>query len=143
MFNDMLEQFMTELNMTFPENNSVKRYQASMELLKLTNPKQLSINFLNVAKPFSNQIMSKDENFILKEPILPDVNLGEMWLELSPKSKDNIWKYLQSLLTIGTMVNSIPKNLMDNIEKMAESIASEMTEAPDMSALMSLLQKQA
>jgi hypothetical protein len=85
--------------------------------------------------------MNKDESFIIDEQILPDVKLGELWTELTPKSKENIWKYIQSLLTIGTMVNAIPQNLMNNIEKMAESIASEMTEVPDVSSLMSLLKQ--
>jgi len=89
--------------------------------------------------------MSKNESFIMNEQILPEVRLDVMWTELSDQSKDSIWQYLQSLLTIGTMVTSIPKKTLDSIEKMAQDMAQGMAEGdgemPDMSSILNLLQK--
>lgn len=144
MFTDMLDQFVTELNLTFPENITVQNYQASIALIKIANPRQLVTNFMNVVKPHSSAIMSKNEEFILKEQILPDVRLDVMWTELSESSKNSIWQYLQSLLTIGTMVSSIPKKTLDSIERMASEMAQELSEGgemPDMSSILGLLQK--
>lgn len=145
MFTDMLDQFVTELNLTFPENKTVEKYQSSIAVIKIANPRQIVTNFMKVVKPHSAAIMSKNESFIMNEQILPEVRLDVMWTELSDQSKDSIWQYLQSLLTIGTMVTSIPKKTLDSIEKMAQDMAQGMAEGdgemPDMSSILNLLQK--
>jgi hypothetical protein len=96
---------------------------------------------MKTIKPYASEVMKKDEEFIMTKDILPGVNLSALWVQLSDKSKENIWKYLQSLVTIGSILTAIPQSMMDSIEQMAEKMSKEMTEVPDMSALLSLINK--
>lgn len=129
-FNEMMDQFLTELNLTFPENKAVIKFQAAFELLRQTAPSQILDNFMGSVKPYGPKIMAKDDSFILIDSkdidALGGIDLVSMWNESSPTTKAAIWQYLQTLFILGTTIKSFPKDTLSMIEQMAEKCAGQM-----------------
>ena len=138
-FNETMEQFLTELNLTFPENKSVVKFQAAFELMKQTSPSKILDNFMSSIKPYTQKISSKDESFVLEDSknieALAGIDLPNMWTQASDNTKDAIWQYLQTLIFIGTTVKIFPKETMSMIEQVAEKCAGQI----DPSSIMELM----
>lgn len=131
-FNDMMDQFLTELNLTFPENKAVIKFQAAFELLRQTSPSQILDNFMNSVKPYGAKIMAKDDTFIIVDSknidALAGLDLSTMWNDSNMTTRAAIWQYLQYLFVLGTTLKSFPKDTISMIEKMAEQCASQFKE---------------
>ena len=129
-FNETMEQFLTELNLTFPENKAVIKFQAAFELMKQTAPSKILDNFMISVKPYSQKITSKDESFILEDSVniesLSGIDLASMWSQASDTTKSAIWQYLHTLVFIGTTVKIFPKETMSMIEQVAEKCAGQI-----------------
>ena len=138
-FNETMEQFLTELNLTFPENKSVVKFQAAFELMKQTSPSKILDNFMSSIKPYTQKISSKDESFVLEDSknieALAGIDLPNMWTQASDNTKDAIWQYLQTLIFIGTTVKIFPKETMSMIEQVAEKCAGQI----DPTSIMELM----
>lgn len=138
-FNETMEQFLTELNLTFPENKSVIKFQAAFELMKQTSPSKILDNFMSSVKPYSQKITAKDESFILEDSknieALSGIDLAGMWSQASDNTKDAIWQYLHTLVFIGTTVKIFPKETMSMIEQVAEKCAGQI----DPTSIMDLM----
>lgn len=138
-FNEMMEQFLTELNLTFPENKAVVKFQSSFEVIKRTHPSHVLDSFMSCVKPYGKKIMAKDETFITVDAdsieFLQGIDLKNMWGESSDTTKSAIWQYLQTLLVIGTTIQSLPKDTLTMIEEMAKKCADQMNQSGDGSGL--------
>jgi len=136
-FNDMLEQFVKELIETFPEEKCLKKYQIKIDMLRSSNPRKCVMKFMKKIKPYADSIMKKDDSFFMNVPegqevpaIVEELNLHSNWTpDLSQKTKDAIWQYLQTLYMLGTTITSIPPETMDMIEVIAKKCADSMTGA--------------
>jgi hypothetical protein len=133
-FNDMMEQFLNELNMTFPENKSVIKFQASFELLRTTAPRKILDNFMDAVTPYTKKIMARDELFITEDahniPTISDIDLGAIWSQASDQTKAAIWQYLHTLIVLGTTIKSFPSDTLTMIEELAQKCASQMEDSP-------------
>jgi hypothetical protein len=144
-FNDMMDQFLTELNLTFPDNKAVIKFQASFEVVRSTNPAMVLEGFMSAVKPFNKKIMARDETFITTDAntigSIGDIDLASIWAKASDNTKDAIWQYLYTLVVLGTTISSFPKETLDMIEKMAENCAAQMQEGGggDIMSLMNMM----
>jgi hypothetical protein len=142
-FNEMMDQFLTELNLTFPTNKAVIKFQAAFELLRQTAPSQILDNFMGSVKPYGGKIMAKDDSFIIVDSknidALGDIDLGAMWAESSDTTKSAIWQYVQTLFILGTTIKSFPKDTLSMIEQMAEKCAGQMKDVDSSSGAFSLM----
>jgi hypothetical protein len=152
-FNDMMQQFLDELELTFPEEKSFAKYQASFGLIRKARPRAVLEKFMVGITPFSEQLMQKDESFFKQNsktvPILQDINIAKVWTDdLSQNTKDAIWKYVQTLYILASTINALPAETLSMIESVAEKCAKQMTEdgisgeealMKNMSGLMSTL----
>jgi hypothetical protein len=129
-FNEMMDQFLTELNLTFPSNKGVLKFQASFEILRSTAPHAVLDNFMGDVKNYTKKIMAKDESFILEDSktinSLNEIDIVSMWNSSSDVTKSAIWQYLHTLVILGTTISSFPKETLKMIEDMAEKCASQM-----------------
>lgn len=131
-WNDMMVQFLNELQTTFPEEKSVKKYQTSFDLLRKSNPRKCVEGFMSEISPVQDKIMSKDESFFLddksaKSELIRDLNISKYWTsELSDNTKDAIWQYLQTLYILGTTITMIPQETLNSIESIASDCAEKM-----------------
>lgn len=127
-FNDMLEQFLTELMGTFPEEKSIKKYHAGFDVMRKTNPKKVVEGFMSAVAPHSQKIMNKDES-ILDDSIdvLDELSIKKHWNGgISDNTKNAIWQYLQTLYMLGTTITAIPADTLNMIEDVAKQCADNM-----------------
>jgi len=128
-FNDMMGQFLTELYKT-TEDKGIKKFIASFELLKQTNPKKCVEAFMKGIQPHADKISQRDETFIhdiQQIEFLKDLNIHEHWnSKLSENTKNAIWQYLQTLYMLGTTITSIPQETLSMIENIAKDCADKI-----------------
>lgn len=128
-FNDMMEQFIDELTQTFPEEKSIKKYQTAFNMLRKANPRQCVDSFMKEISPYANQIMQKDESFILgmENEFLNELNIKKHWTpELSENTKNAIWQYLQTLHILGMTITTIPAEMLSMVEGAAAKCSESM-----------------
>lgn len=123
-FNDMLEQFLSELEQTFPEEPSFTKYHVSFEIMRTTHPRKCVDAFMNMISKYSNQIMQKDETFF---DSVSELDIKKYWTDdLSTTTKDAIWQYLQTLNILGMTITSIPADMLTMVEGAAAKCAESM-----------------
>jgi len=123
-FNDMLEQFINELEQTFPEEKAFKKYHTSFDIMRAANPRKCVDAFMKNGGKYSAQIMSKDDSFFSEVEELP---LKKYWNdELSDVTKNAIWQYLQTLNILGMTITSIPADMLTMVEGAAAKCAETM-----------------
>lgn len=138
-FNDMMQQFLDELVLTFPNEKKLAKYQATFILLRKASPKKPLNEFMESVTPYANHLMQKDEEFFkthaAEVPFLDDLDIKRLWnSELSDSTKNAIWQYLQTLYILGTTLNALPPETLSMIESVATQCASQIQEnatAPD------------
>jgi len=139
-FNDMMEQFLEELVLSFPDEPAMKKYQVSFEILRKANSRGCMENFMKSVRPYSSQIMSKDSSFFLDNPeIVEGFKISSIWTEdLSQNTKDAIWQYLQTLYMLGMTISALPEDALSSLEEMAVRCAKDIKPGDlDANALMS------
>ncbi|MDB4588407.1 hypothetical protein N9095_00345 [bacterium] len=127
-FNDMLEQFLTELMGTFPEEKSIKKYHAGFDVMRKSNPKKIVTEFMSAIGPVAQKIMNKDESILEdKLEILDELSIKKHWNGgISDNTKGAIWQYLQTLYMLGTTITAIPADTLNMIEDVAKQCADKM-----------------
>lgn len=130
-WNDMMEQFITELEKTFPEEKSIKKYRTSFDLLRKSNPRKCVEAYMAEVGPYQEKIMAKDESFFVDgkcdSELFKEMNLVKYWTpDLSQNTKDAIWQYLQTLYILGTTISVIPQDAMNMIENVAAKCAGDI-----------------
>jgi hypothetical protein len=115
-FNNVVSQFIEDLIITFPEEMEFRKFKTGFLLLKKTNPKKLLQVFKFYIKSYKTKIINRDDNFFL---ITESSNLAQIednsisnlldklkvyWKPLSDTNKDNIWKYLNTLIILSEKV---------------------------------------
>ena len=127
-FNDMMEQFISDLARTFPEEKGIKKYHASFDIMRKTNPRKCVEKYMEVIGPYISKITVKDDSFLNENVgFLTDINLRKHWTpDLSQNTKDAIWQYLQTLYMLGTTIISIPADTLLMIERIASQCAEQM-----------------
>ena len=137
-FTEMMEQFLTELEDTFPEEKSFKKYHASFDIMRSANPRKCVDVFMSEASKYSQQIMQKDDSVFDN---FEHLDIKKYWTpELSQGTKDAIWQYLQTLNILGLTISSIPPEMLSMVEGVASKCAEGMQngDANPMSMLSSM-----
>ena len=123
-FNDMMEQFLNELEQTFPEEGSFKKYHASFDVMRAANPRKCVDVFMTEASKHSSKLMQKDDSVFLE---FQHLDLKKYWTpELSEATKSAIWQYLQTLHILGLTITSIPSDMLSMVEGVAAKCAEGM-----------------
>jgi hypothetical protein len=134
-FNDMLEQFIVELENTFPEEKSFKKYHTSFDIMRAANPRKCVDAYMKTANKYSNQIMQKDDSFFVEFDDLP---ISKYWNDdLSEGTKGAIWQYLQTLNILGMTITTIPAEMLSMVEGVAAKCAEGIQNGGDEKSLMS------
>lgn len=109
-FNELLVQFIDELAQTFPENTIVITYKKTVTSLMKKDPGLCLDTYMKNVRPHEELIRNRDER-IFEElsknyGILKSLDLNSLWKsELSEKSRQAIWEYVQCLYVIGNNVD--------------------------------------
>ena len=126
----MMEQFITELERTFPEEKAILKYKTSFDLLRKSNPRKCVDGYMANITPLQAKVMAKDESLLMEDnSVLADLNIRKHWTpELSQNTKDAIWQYLQTLYILGTTITMIPPEALGMIEDVAQKCATNIQE---------------
>jgi len=119
MINDIME--------VYPENKGeiYEKYESIMNLEKLDlNECELLKSFMNNINKNSSKITNKDEEAITDE-LIDGIQLKKIWeSDISDKTKNDIWKYLQTFCIININLNS-SEELQKLLSGEAEEISGE------------------
>jgi hypothetical protein len=133
-FNDMLQQFLVELETTFPEEKAFKKYHTSFDIMRAANPRKCVDAYMKTASKYSNQIMQKDDSFFSDFTELP---ISSYWNDdLSDGTKNAIWQYLQTLNILGMTITTIPADMLSMVEGVAAKCAEGIQGGGDEKSLM-------
>ena len=124
-FNAQLLNFANVLVKRFPSNYELKLGLTGVETLMKVNPKKNVEIFTAYIYRYRDKIMNKNEDFLINTDFVNDnpdlkskgafdimTQLKSNWSELNTTDKDNIWKYLQVLITLTD--NYIKENVQLN-----------------------------
>ena len=126
-FNDLLQQFLDELEIAFPDNSRIKKYQASFQLMRKANARKPMSEFMASIGPCASHIMSKNEEFFLTtDGFVQELDIPDLWGKASASTKDAIWQYLQTLYILGTTISSLPEDTLSIIEDVAKKCAENL-----------------
>ena len=124
-FTTQLTNLSNNLSDLYPNDADLQFSKTTINLLKSTNPRQLQRIFNSYIPKYKEQIMSKNETFLIKcDFVSNDLdkdsqsdyansimnNLKKYWSIMDEESKENIWKYLQVLLVLNDKCNSDVNN---------------------------------
>jgi len=123
-FTNLIEEFITKLNKLYPEDKDFANIKMYLFILKKTNPRKIVNEFNNHVLIYREQIVKKDEDFLLNNDFIEDIlnnqNNGEesdininqtndtlsqeistlmfkirtYWCNMDTETKNNIWQYL-------------------------------------------------
>lgn len=111
-FCNLLIQFFEDLSESYPEEKDIKMATSALSLMKQANPRLVHTVFMQqVHKKFKDAIMSEDEEFILNrarevlnaeyaEISYAFVIFDRHWSVMSSGNRQQIWKYLKSLIIL-------------------------------------------
>jgi hypothetical protein len=130
----MLQQFLLELETTFPEEKAFKKYHTSFDIMRAANPRKCVDAYMKTASNYSNQIMQKDDSFFSEFTELP---ISAYWNDdLSDGTKNAIWQYLQTLNILGMTITTIPAEMLSMVEGVAAKCAEGIQGGGDEKSLM-------
>ena len=111
-FNQVIDEFFLELIEIFPEETKIKVQYTLFQTLIKANAKQPCVKFMTNSIKYLEKIAARDEEFFKsadKPGILQSMNIEKLWTDdLSPVTKNAIWRYIQSFFTIGIKVIEMP-----------------------------------
>lgn len=127
-FNDLMQQFLDDLEIAFPNDSDIKKYQATFGLLRKSNARKPMNEFMASVGPYASQIMEKNEVFFLETEteFMSLLNIKELWAQATDENKDAIWQYLQTLYIIGMTITSLPPETLSVIESVAKQCAESL-----------------
>lgn len=145
-FLTLFEEFCNELEATFPnETKKLNSYKIKYETMKQANPRKILELFLEHISPFYSYIVNKDDSIIMEEKsqILKDMGLKTYWTmdTCTENTKEAIWAHLNTLYILASTINTIPQDLLQNIEQMAKQCADGFQQNGNEKDLMLGMQK--
>ena len=127
-FNDMMDQFLSELVLTFPEETTIKKQHTQFELMRKSNPRRCVELFMTGTSPVSERLMQKDETLISDNaiPAIEEFNMHKHWPTCSDNTKSVVWQYVTTLYMLGTTITALPAETLSMIEDVAQKAAGSM-----------------
>mgnify|MGYP001418245637 CR=1 FL=1 len=144
----IVEEFLNDLNKSFPDDEKISEYKKWVEEKKESEPQLILDDFTSSTKgELGKMIVERQNKFFKRSPFARKLNISALWNDMSRKTKDAIWQYLNTMYVLSTTISNIPQSLLSTIESMAEQCASQMGEngdspqnMPDMSTLLAGMQ---
>jgi hypothetical protein len=120
LFNSKVEEFIHELNTSFPEVRQFASFKTGFSLMRnIDHTKPVSIFHTYVYDTYKDYIKTKNESFFLSNAYdLSSTshsdywqefidNIRAVWKQLDSDEKDVIWKYFHILIVLDEKVNGV------------------------------------
>jgi len=116
LFVNQLCSLCSELSDMYPEDVDIKMAKTSVDTMKRMNPKVLYSTFSQYVYPFSDQILSRNEDFFLKmdfnniagaeaNNMMTVMNLKKYWSTMTEQTKECMWQYFGVLIKLCEKMN--------------------------------------
>ena len=120
----LFKSFVSDICKVFPEHKECihKNYSGILELTEISiDDNEIISEFLKNIDDNSNDISNKDSKIFTEDLFLiKDISMKSIWeSDISEKTKENIWRYLQAFCVI-----NISRNSNDKINEVLKSIES-------------------
>lgn len=119
-FNQIMDEFFRELIEIFPEETKIKVHYNVFQTICQTNIKKPCKDFMSGVMPYLEKICMKDDCLFTsddKPELLRAMHTENIWTpDLSQGTKDAIWKYIKSFLTIGIKIVEVPQDKMQLLQ---------------------------
>lgn len=128
-FNTLMLEFLNKLCDMFPEDTKVALVRESFDSLADMNPRKPMELFTGTLAPHHVLVMQKNADLFKQDIELPGgLDISKLWAheDVDDASREAIWQYLQLLLTLGTTVQHLPAHLLETIEGVAMSCATQL-----------------
>lgn len=104
-FNMTLQEFLEELLETFPEHQGINKQKLKFEVGTRANCRLAVDKITPTLMKYANEIVQRNDSVITEvNGVFPEIDFVELWnSDISTKSRDVIWEYLNTLLVLGTM----------------------------------------
>jgi len=112
-FFNQFTDFLKQLENMYPDDTDFPVFITTLDLLKSTNP-ILVVKFVkeNIVDLYKDKILNKDESFFLDQDYTQhgDVDLNivhklkKYVKDMSPNSKDVVWKYIELLMKLSMKI---------------------------------------
>lgn len=139
-FNAILEQFVDELSLVYPEEQSIQLFKAMLPEIVANNPQQPTDVFLQLYGDYGDALMSRDESVFVKVPSLLGVPIGNLYAAATPNTKDAMWNYVQQLHMLALASSTIPPDIMSKITSLAENVAGSIESGENVDIASILMQ---
>jgi hypothetical protein len=140
-FNTMLKNFLEELAEVFPEETQIAVFLEGFDSLTAINARAPMDMFVESLAPHSALAMAKNPELFEKIKFPGGIDFGKLWQsDISDNTRDAIWQYINLLFLLGSTVRSMPVEMLQGIESVAQSCAEKIENGQlDFSALGSML----
>ena len=119
LFNTLMDQFFNELLVIFPEESRIKVNYTLFQTICKANAKKPAKDFMEEVIPYLEKIAARDETVFTddnKPDVLKKLRFERLWNDdLSPNTKNAIWRYIQKFLEIGVQIIQVPSEKQDII----------------------------
>lgn len=145
---DMIKEFLSELSKTYPEHEKVATKLKEIEELGDDMKETFFNQFNDDIKEYSHYISKRSPKLFKKSVFFKAIDMEDLWeIDVDDETREAIWKYINTIHLLCTTLSVIPKDLMSNIEKMAQECAIKMSNSDtndlqniDFASLMSGMQ---
>ena len=124
-FNAMLMEFVEELTQTFPEEKAFSGVKSKLHIASTLDPTKPVALFVDNIAPHVHRVQAEDET-LFAEMSLFDLSMADAWKSATPTTKKAIFQHLQNLYLVGSAIRGIPKDVLSNIESIAERCTRDM-----------------
>ena len=111
-FNQVVDEFFTELIEMFPNENKIKVRYALFQTVSKTNVKKTCRDFMYGSVNYLEKIAMKDGSLFTgadKPNLLNEMNFDSLWSSgISENTKEVIWKYIKTFFTLGIKIIEMP-----------------------------------
>ena len=110
-FNQLVDEFFNELMEIFPDEQKIKVKYTLFQTLAKANVKKPCMEFMTKSIPYLEKVAMRYEAFFTGEEtpnLIQALNVKNVWNDLSPQTKQAIWKYIQSFFAIGVKIVEMP-----------------------------------
>jgi hypothetical protein len=140
-FNTMMKNFLEELADVFPEETQIKMFLDGFDSLTGLNARAPMDMFIDSLTPHADLAMAKNPELFGKLQFPGGIDFARLWAsDITDNTREAIWQYVNLLFLLGTTVRSMPAEMLQGIETVAQNCASQIEDGQlDFSALGGML----
>lgn len=139
-FNNMLLEFVDELEMTFKDETALPGYNLALKTLVATNKEQPVKLFAEHLGPHCQRIMQQDESLLAEVPeLLGGIDVHKLVTTASQDDKNTVWTWLKSLTMMSVAISSLPPEMMNTLAQTAQQLSTSEQASGGVPALSAMI----